>query len=267
MRELRKEMQIVFQDPQASLDPRLPVGEAIAEPLDIFRVARGSARKARVRELLELVGMNPDSLNRYPHEFSGGQRQRIGVARALALNPKLIVADEPVSALDLSVQAQVVNLFQDIQKELNLTYLFIAHDLSVVEHISDKVAVMYLGRIVEYAPSITLYKFPRHPYTEALLSAVPVPDPDPAGRKNRILLEGDPPSPANPPSGCRFHTRCKYVRPECKIETPPISFFDDQHWAECHLYGPDGAPKLGVEEYPGSRLSVEIDRVNIFNCS
>jgi oligopeptide/dipeptide ABC transporter ATP-binding protein len=259
MRELRKEMQIVFQDPQASLDPRLAVGDAIAEPLDIFRVAKGSARKSRVRELLELVGMNPDSLNRYPHEFSGGQRQRIGVARAIALNPKLIVADEPVSALDLSVQAQVVNLFQDLQKELNLTYLFIAHDLSVVEHISDYVAVMYLGRIVEYAPSITLYKFPRHPYTEALLSAVPVPDPDPAGRKDRILLEGDPPSPANPPSGCRFHTRCKYVRTECRTEIPPMSFFDDEHWAECHLYGPDGVLKPDVKEYPDPRKNKEVE--------
>jgi oligopeptide transport system ATP-binding protein len=235
LREIRKDMQIVFQDPQASLNPRLPVGNAIAEPLEIFGVAKGKARKQRVRELMELVGINPDSANRYPHEFSGGQKQRIGVARAIALNPKLIVADEPVSALDLSIQAQVVNLFQDLQKELGLTYLFIAHDLSVVEHISDYVAVMYLGKIVEYAPSEMLYKSPKHPYTQALLSAVPVPDP--AHKSERILLEGDPPSPANPPSGCRFHTRCKYVKDVCREKEPPRVAFEEEHWAECWLYG------------------------------
>ena len=245
LRELRKDMQVVFQDPQASLNPRLPVGDAIAEPLEIFRVVRGQEKKRRVRELMEMVGINPDSANRYPHEFSGGQKQRIGVARALALNPKLIVCDEPVSALDLSVQAQVVNLFQDLQRQLGLTYLFIAHDLSVVEHISDDVAVMYLGKIVEYAPSASLYKLPKHPYTEALLSAVPVPDPDHVSKQ--ILLEGDPPSPADPPTGCRFHTRCRYVRPECKIDEPPRIHFGPGHWAECHLYAPDGALKPEVE--------------------
>jgi oligopeptide transport system ATP-binding protein len=249
LRELRKDMQIVFQDPQASLNPRLPVGDAIAEPLEIFRIVRGKAKKQRVGELMELVGINPDSMNRYPHEFSGGQKQRIGVARALALNPKLIVCDEPVSALDLSIQAQVVNLFQDLQKQLGLTYLFIAHDLSVIEHISDDVAVMYLGKIVEYAPSEQLYANPRHPYTEALLSAVPIPDPD--RKPKRILLEGDPPSPANPPSGCRFHTRCRYVRPECKTDEPPRIHFSADHWAECHLYGEGGKLRDGVGKAPG----------------
>ncbi len=234
MRELRRDMSIVFQDPNASLNPRLPVGEAIAEPLEIFRVVKGNEKRIRVQELMELVGINPDSSNRYPHEFSGGQMQRIGIARALALNPKLIICDEPVSALDVSIQAQVVNLFQDLQKQLGLTYLFIAHDLSIVEHISDYVAVMYLGKIVEYAPSEELYANPKHPYTKALLSAVPVPDPD--HKPDRVLLEGDPPSPADPPSGCRFHTRCQYVRDECKIDSPPRVHFTENHWAECHLY-------------------------------
>ena len=238
LRELRRDMQIVFQDPQASLNPRLPVGAAIAEPLEIFRVAKGRAKKERVAELMEIVGLNPDSMNRYPHEFSGGQKQRIGVARALALNPKLIVCDEPVSALDVSIQAQVVNLFQDLQAQFGLTYLFIAHDLSVVKHISDDVAVMYLGKIVEYAPSVELYESPKHPYTEALMSAVPVPDPD--RKKVRVLVEGDPPSPADPPKGCRFHTRCKYAMEECRSVEPPRVHFSEDHWAECHLYGEDG---------------------------
>ena len=240
LRELRKHMQIVFQDPQASLNPRLPVGEAIAEPLEIFCMAKGKEKKRRVGELMELVGINPDSMNRYPHEFSGGQKQRIGIARSLALNPKLIVCDEPVSALDISIQAQVVNLFQDLQNQLGLTYLFIAHDLSVIEHISDDVAVMYLGRIVEHSSSVELYASPKHPYTEALLSAVPIPDPDPARKSHRILLEGDPPSPANPPSGCRFHTRCKYAMPICSETEPPRIHFNDEHWAECHLYDESG---------------------------
>ncbi len=257
IRELRKDMQIVFQDPQASLNPRLPVGEAIAEPLEIFRIAKGNEKRSRVRELMELVGINPDSANRYPHEFSGGQKQRIGVARALALNPKLIVCDEPVSALDVSIQAQVVNLFQDLQERLGLTYLFIAHDLSIVEHISDYVAVMYLGRIVEYARAADLYADPKHPYTEALLSAVPVPDP--SRKPTRILLEGDPPSPANPPSGCRFHTRCKYVRPQCSESEPARIHFGDDHWAECFLYETNGSKRpsantpseLKIEERAG----------------
>jgi len=234
LRELRKNMSIVFQDPNASLNPRLPVGEAIAEPLEIFGLARGNNKRERVSELMELVGINPKSMNRYPHEFSGGQMQRVGIARALALNPKLIICDEPVSALDVSIQAQVVNLFQDLQGQFGLTYLFIAHDLSIVEHISDNVAVMYLGKIVEYAPSKELYANPMHPYTKALLSAVPVPDPSHV--PDRILLEGDPPSPANPPSGCRFHTRCEFVRPECSEIVPPRVHFTDDHWAECHLY-------------------------------
>ncbi len=234
MRELRKNMSIVFQDPQASLNPRLPVGNAIAEPLEVFGIARGRAKRDRVKELMELVGINPDSSNRYPHEFSGGQKQRIGIARALALNPKLIICDEPVSALDVSIQAQVINLFQDLQEQFGLTYLFIAHDLSIVEHISDYVAVMYLGKIVEYAPAPELYANPKHPYTQALLSAVPVPDPD--HKPERILLEGDPPSPSNPPSGCRFHTRCRYVKPECSKEEPPRSNFSENHWTECYLY-------------------------------
>ena len=237
MRELRKDMSIVFQDPQASLNPRLPVGMAIAEPLEVFGIVRGAEKRARVKELMELVGINPDSMNRYPHEFSGGQKQRIGIARALALNPKLIVCDEPVSALDVSIQAQVINLFQDLQKQFDLTYLFIAHDLSIIEHISDYVAVMYLGKIVEYAPSVELYANPKHPYTQALLSAVPVPDP--SHKPDRILLMGDPPSPANPPSGCRFHTRCMHSMPECSIEEPPRIHFSELHWAECYLYNQD----------------------------
>jgi len=234
MRDLRRDMSIVFQDPNASLNPRLSVGYAIAEPLEVFRIAKGNEKRKRVHELMELVGINPYSSNRYPHEFSGGQMQRIGIARALALNPKLIICDEPVSALDVSIQAQVVNLFQDLQTQLGLTYLFIAHDLSIVEHISDYVAVMYLGRIVEYAPSVELYANPKHPYTKALLSAVPVPDP--SHKPDRVLLEGDPPSPADPPSGCRFHTRCQYVRDECRTVSPPRIHFTENHWAECHLY-------------------------------
>jgi oligopeptide transport system ATP-binding protein len=234
LRELRRDMSIVFQDPQASLNPRLTVGQAISEPIEVYRAAKGNEKRKRVRELMELVGLNPDSANRYPHEFSGGQKQRVGIARALALNPKLIICDEPVSALDLSIQAQVVNLFQDLQQQLGLTYLFIAHDLSIVEHISDFVAVMYLGKIVEYAPSKELYANPKHPYTQALLSAIPVPDP--SHKPNRVLLEGDPPSPAKPPEGCRFHTRCRFVKGECREKHPERIYFSKDHWAECHLF-------------------------------
>lgn len=231
MKPFRREMQIIFQDPFSSLNPRMTVMEIVAEPLVIHGVVHGDALKARVRELLECVGMKVQHMNRYPYAFSGGQRQRIGIARALSLNPKLIICDEPVSALDVSVQAQVLNLLHDLQKSLGLTYLFISHDLSVVEHISDRVAVMYLGSIVESAPSEELYSNPRHPYTEALLSAVPSSDPD--QQIKRIILTGDVPSPSNPPSGCKFHPRCRYVRDMCKDEVPPLRDVSRDHWVAC----------------------------------
>ena len=208
MRALRREMQIIFQDPYASLNPRMTVGSIIGEPLEIHKIAKGSEKEERVASLLQKVGLRAEDMRKYPHEFSGGQRQRIGIARALALNPKLIVCDEPVSALDVSIQAQVINLLEDLQAEFGLSYLFIAHNLNVVEHISNRVAVMYLGQIVELASDEELYKNPQHPYTEALLSAVPIPDP--TVKKKRIILEGDVPSPINPPKGCHFHTRCMY---------------------------------------------------------
>lgn len=233
LKALRREMQIIFQDPFSSLNPRMTVFDLISEPLSIQNVAQGAELKAMVRELLVKVGLKPQHMNRYPYAFSGGQRQRIGIARALALNPRLIVADEPVSALDVSIQAQVVNLLQNLQDELGLTYVFIAHDLSVVEHISDRVAVMYLGNLVELAPTRKLFTMPRHPYTEALLSAVPRTDPD--EEKNRILLEGDLPSPANPPPGCKFHTRCPYAEALCKEETPQWQTIDEGHWVACHF--------------------------------
>jgi len=231
MREYRKEMQIIFQDPFASLNPRMSVGDIIGEALTIHNLARGKAKEARVADLLERVGMNAGHMRRYPHEFSGGQRQRIGIARALAVDPKFIVADEPVSALDVSIQAQVVNLLQDLKDELGLTMLFIAHDLGVVEYISDKVIVMYLGRIMEIAPAKELYKNPVHPYTEALLSAVPIPDP--TIKRERVILQGDIPSPINPPSGCVFRTRCPIAIDDCKHVVPPLEEVGPGHLKAC----------------------------------
>jgi oligopeptide/dipeptide ABC transporter ATP-binding protein len=233
MRPYRRQLQVVFQDPYSSLNPRLSVRAIIAEPLRNYDVARGAALNDRVKELAGKVGLREEALDRYPHEFSGGQRQRIGIARALALNPSLIICDEPVSALDVSVQAQVINLLADLQRELGLSYLFIAHDIAVVEHISQRIAVMYLGKIVELAPKASLFAQPQHPYTEALLSAVPVPNPGAA--KKRIILKGDVPSPIDPPSGCRFHTRCPYAFDRCSAEEPKMREVTPGHFAACHL--------------------------------
>ncbi len=231
----RKRMQMIFQDPYASLNSRMTVGDIIGEPLDIHNIARGQERKEIIQELLRKVGLNSEHANRYPHEFSGGQRQRIGIARALAVQPEFIICDEPISALDVSIQAQVVNLLEDLQNDLGLTYLFIAHDLSMVKHISNRVGVMYLGRLVELTTSQGLYKRPLHPYTKALLSAIPVPDPKRADSKERIILEGDVPSPINPPSGCRFRTRCRYVQAVCSEAVPELQEIESGHWVACHL--------------------------------
>ena len=235
MRALRRRMQIVFQDPYSSLNPRMKVGDIIGEPLIVHSIGNKQERKDRIAELLKVVKLDPDYANRYPHQFSGGQRQRIGIARALALNPDFIVADEPVSALDVSVQAQVVNLLQDLQAQFGLTYLFISHGLAVVEHISTRVGVMYLGKIVELASSAELYENPKHPYTQALLASIPLPDPEQTRDRKRIALSGEVPTPMNPPSGCRFHTRCPYVMEKCKNTEPEFKEITPGHFAACFL--------------------------------
>jgi len=249
LKALHREMQMIFQDPYSSLNPRKTVGSIISEPYAIHGMLTGEGeRKKRVQELMDRVGLNPEHYNRYPHEFSGGQRQRIGVARAIALEPKLLVADEPVSALDVSIQAQVLNLLRELQRDMGLTLIFIAHDLSVVRHMCDRVAVMYLGKVVEVAPSDSLYSFPRHPYTGALLSAVPVPTPSGERRRERQLLTGDVPSPANPPRACRFHTRCPKAQEICSQDEPPLEFKGTQTRAACHFPLSEAEVKLRLPE-------------------
>ena len=236
MLPFRRKMQIIFQDPSASLDPRMTVGEIVGEALDIHKLYKTKAeRTEKIERLLEAVGLNTEHSNRFPHEFSGGQQQRIGIARALAVEPEFIVCDEPISALDVSIQSQVVNMLEDLQEELGLTYLFIAHDISVVRHISDRIGVMYLGNLVELADSYELYKNPIHPYTKTLMSAVPIPDPVVTRARERLILEGDIPSPINPPSGCKFHTRCPFATERCKQETPEFKEYESGHFAACHL--------------------------------
>jgi len=233
LRRARRQMQIIFQDPFSSLNPRMSAGDIVGEPLMVHGLADGAERQTIVAELFERVGLRAAQMKALPHQFSGGQRQRIGIARALALNPQLIIGDEPVSALDVSIQAQVINLLMDLQAERGLSYLFVAHDLAVVEHISDRIAVMYLGRIVEYADKRTLFTSPQHPYTEALLSAVPIPDPE--VKRQKQVLQGDVPSPIKPPSGCHFHTRCPYAEERCRVETPELKQLEPGHWVSCHL--------------------------------
>jgi oligopeptide transport system ATP-binding protein len=233
LRKMRRRMQMIFQDPYASLNPRMTVGDIVGEPLMVHNLLKGRARRERVQELLKVVGLNPYFVNRYPHEFSGGQRQRIGVARSLAVQPEFIVCDEPISALDVSIQAQIINLLEDLQKQFNLTYLFIAHDLSVVRHISDRIAVMYLGKIVELTGRKELYENPLHPYSQALLSAVPIPDPALEEKRRRIILEGDVPSPAHPPMGCHFNTRCRLAMDICRQEEPEFRDVGGGHWVAC----------------------------------
>jgi oligopeptide/dipeptide ABC transporter ATP-binding protein len=233
LKKLRRQMQIVFQNPYASLDPRMTVAQIVAEPLEVHKVARGAELNTEVQRLLKLVGLSGEMLHRYPHEFSGGQRQRVGIARALALRPRLVVADEPVSALDVSVQAQILNLLIDLRREFNLTYLFIAHNLDVVRYISDRIAVMYLGTIAELGQTEEVYNSPLHPYTQALVSAAPIPDPD-FDRTDRIILQGDLPSPAKPPSGCRFHTRCPIAKENCRVDVPALREITPGHFSACH---------------------------------
>lgn len=235
MKKMRRKMQIVFQDPYASLNPRMTVQDIIGEPLDIHRLVNGKGRKEQIEELLLLVGLNSHHMSRFPHEFSGGQRQRIGIARALAVEPEFIICDEPISALDVSIQAQVVNLLKNLQLKMGLTYLFIAHDLSMIKYISDRVAVMYLGHLVELAPSEELYKNPLHPYTQALLSSIPIPDPNIENRRKRIMLEGEVPNPLSPPSGCPFRTRCPYAQEICKKKMPKWQEISSQHFVACHI--------------------------------
>ncbi|MGY0058205.1 ABC transporter ATP-binding protein [Streptomyces sp. LZ34] len=260
MRPMRRDVQMIFQDPYSSLNPRHTIGTIVGAPFRLQGVKPEGGIKAEVQRLLEVVGLNPEHYNRYPHEFSGGQRQRIGIARALALNPKLVVADEPVSALDVSIQAQVVNLLDDLQDELGLTYVIIAHDLSVIRHVSDRIAVMYLGKIVELADRKDLYERPMHPYTKALLSAVPVPDPRRRAKRERILLKGDVPSPISPPSGCRFHTRCWKATEVCKQQEPPLIALATGHRVACHH--PESVsdvqlPPRGTDQVPGEKAGPE----------
>jgi len=232
----RKKMQMIFQDPYASLNPRLTVGDIIGEPLDIYKMCKGKEREEKVKYFLDRVGLDQNHMNRYPHEFSGGQRQRIGIARALAVNPEFIVCDEPISALDVSIQAQIINMIEDLQNDFGLTYLFIAHDLSMVKHISNRVGIMYLGKLVEISESNEVYNKPIHPYTNALLSAIPIPDPDEAKRRQRIILEGDIPSPIDPPTGCRFKSRCKHAKQICSEEEPILKEVSPGHCVACHLF-------------------------------
>lgn len=262
LREERQHVQMIFQDPYSSLNPRLKVFDIIAEPLVAHKILKGRALKERVKELLSIVGLRSEHMSRYPHEFSGGQRQRIGIARALALNPKLIICDEPVSALDVSVQSQILNLIAKLQREFKLTYIFIAHGLPAVKHISDRIAVMYLGKIVEIGTKEQLFSHPLHPYTEGLLAAIPIPDPTLRKRNNRLMLEGDLPSPVNPPSGCRFHTRCPYVTELCKQESPELNIYLEGHSVACHYPLKESKGILKMEANSSLNSAIHIGHAN-----